>query len=167
MSAIFFCDFVGSQLTGGDFRDSRTPDQMNVDTLIQSHDYFNQSDFGSTGQSMLDAGGTLKGKHVFQSTYSLVKSSVDTEQGASARSSFQPEQTETMGSEQLSKRLEDSLEGTGASRGDLEYSDGGGGSRSEEMKYQMPVKIPSISTYEEGSESDVSEISLSLAQQNP
>lgn len=147
----------------GDFRDSRTPDQMNIDTLIQSHDYFNESEFGSTGQSMLDAG-TLKGKPVLQSTYSVVKS-VDTEQGVSARSSFQPELMETMGSEQLSKRLEDSLEGTGASRDNLEHShDFEEGGRSDEMKYQMPVKIPSISTYEEGTESDVSEISL--VQQN-
>lgn len=142
-----------ASLLDSDLRESRTPDQMNIDALMQSRDYFTQSEFGSTGQSLRNAG-TAKGQQPLLSTYSLPKS-VDFDLGTSTKDSLQFEPTETNGSEPLSNRLEDSLEGTEVSKyDDLEYRrELERLASSDESRFHTPIKIPSVSAFNDN-ESD-------------
>lgn len=135
-----------------DLRESKTPDQMNIDALMHSRDYFTQSEFGSTGQSLHNAG-TVKGQQPLLSTYSLPKS-VDFDLGTSTKDSLQFEPTETNGSEPLSNRLEDSLEGTGVSKyDDLEYRREL--ERLASSDESTPIKIPSVSAFNDGSDTEL------------
>lgn len=139
-----------------DLRESRTPDQMNIEALIQSRDYFTQSEFGSIGQSLRNAG-TAKGQQPpLLSTYSLPKS-VDFDLDTSTKDSLQFEPTETNGSEPLSNRLEDSLEGTGVSKyDDLEYRrELERLASSDESRFHTPIKIPSVSAFDDGSDTEL------------